>query len=303
MHIKVMLEYFYPWTNSAGLYVAREEGWYRDLGLDVELCVYDPGRGDSLAYLVRGEATFALCPSNRLLVRREQGQPVCGVAAINHRGLEAIQTIRGRGIERPRDLAGKRVALNPTPRGLAMVRHLVAYDGGDPAAVVVVDSGVRELLPEQIMAGEVDATFGSYWAWEILMDTVVPAEQRLVWPVDEIGAPPYHSYLLATNERMLAEQPDVVRAFLAATARGYAAAARDPQRAALIYEHVIPYFPASLVRRSLPLIATTWLYRNRWGEQREELVRPYAGWLAQAGVLRNAAVWQSAIINDFLPTT
>jgi putative hydroxymethylpyrimidine transport system substrate-binding protein len=42
MHIKVMLEYFYPWTNSAGIYLARRRGWYDEVGLDVECRTYDP---------------------------------------------------------------------------------------------------------------------------------------------------------------------------------------------------------------------------------------------------------------------
>src|SRR2546427_7354056 len=44
-----------------------------------------------------------------------------------------------------RSLEGRRIAYNPTPRGVALVRHLVAADGGDPDCVITVDSGLREL--------------------------------------------------------------------------------------------------------------------------------------------------------------
>lgn len=300
-HVTVMLEYFYPWTNSAGLYLARDQGWYRDHGLDVEFRTYDPGRGDSLRYLARGEVTFALFPTSRLLVQRERGRAVRGIAAVNHRGLEAIQTVRRTGIQRPRDLAGRRVSLNPTPRGLAMVEHIVAADGGDPSDIIVVDSGVRELTPEDISAGVADATFGSYWAWEILMASAVPADERIAWPVDQIGAPRYHSYLLGATEQTLSGRPELVRAFLSATDRGYLSAARDPLAALDIYERTIPYFARDLLRRSLLAIASTWLYRGAWGEQREELLRPYAEWLAEKNVLRDPGAWRQAVTNEFLP--
>lgn len=299
--VKVMLEYFYPWTNSAGLYYAREQGWYAEVGLDVEFTMYDAGRGDTLAYLACGDADFGIFPSNRLLVQREKQPIVVGIAAINHRGMETVQTVRSTGIRRPADLAGKRLAMNPTPRGLAMVRQLVSTDGGDPDKIVIIDAGTRELTPDAIAAGEADATFGSYWAWEILMDTAVPEEERIIWPVDEIGAPPYHSYLLGTQEELTRREPDVVRRFLAATARGYQAVAADPLAAVPLFEKHVPYFPTRLFERSLPLIAPTWLHEGGWGRQRSELIEPYADWLAQHGILRDKNGWRTAYTNDFLP--
>ncbi|GGG64794.1 ABC transporter substrate-binding protein [Paenibacillus radicis (ex Gao et al. 2016)] len=300
-NVKVMLEYFYPWTNAAGFYYAREQGWYKEAGLDVEFTVYDPERGDTLAYLARGDADFGIFPSNRLLVQREKLPVVIGVAAINHRGMETVQTVRSTGIRRPADLSGKRVAMNPTPRGLAMIRQLVKADGGDPDGIIIVNSGARELTPDAIAAGAADATFGSYWAWEILMDTAVPDEERIIWPVDEIGAPPYHSYLLGTQEEATKRDPETVRAFLAATARGFQALAAEPLKAAPLYERIIPYFPASLIERSLPLIAPTWLHNGVWGVQRTELMAPYAEWLADHDILKNRDGWKGAYTNAFLP--
>ncbi|WP_310833019.1 ABC transporter substrate-binding protein [Paenibacillus pedocola] len=299
--IRVILEYFYPWTNSAGFYYARQQGWYEEAGLDVELVAADPGRGDTLAYLDRNEADYGIFPSNRLLVLRESSPTVQAIAAINHRAMETIQTVKHTGILRPRDLSGKRVALNPTPRGLAMVRHLVATDGGNPDEIIWVNSGVRELPAESIVPGEIDATFGSYWAWELQMDSSVPAGQRIIWPVDEIGAPPYHSYQLGTRTDKVTASPDEIRTFLAVTSRGFHAVAADPKQAADIYEHILPYFPAELIARSLPLIAGTWLHEGHWGYQRQEMIEPYAAWLSRHGILQHPERWHESYTNEFLP--
>ena len=164
--VRVMLGYFHPWPNDAGFYTALAGGHYREAGLHVELAVVDPLRGDALEYLARGEADFAVCPTNRLLARRERGQRLRGIAAVNDRAMETVQTVTDTAITRPRELEGRRIALNPTRRGIAMVRHLVRRDGGDPDALIAVDSGVRELSVDDIAAGEVDATFGGYWAWD-----------------------------------------------------------------------------------------------------------------------------------------
>lgn len=298
--LKLMLEYFHPWPNSAGFYLARERGWYAELGLDVELRVADPERGDSLQHLVEQQVELAVCPSNRLLVRRDQGQPVVGVAAINHAGLEAFQTLREFAIERPRDLMGKRLAMNPTPRGLAMVRDLVRQDGGDPDAVIIVDSGARELRPEELAAGIADASFGGYWAWEALMDSPIAAERRVVHRVSDWGAPAYHSYLLAAGDAWLAANGTTLRAFIHASKRGFEAVAQDPSLALAAYERVIPYFPSHLIERSLQHIAPTWLHEGQWGLQRQALVEPYAHWLHEHGIVGRPDAWHQAITNDYL---
>jgi NitT/TauT family transport system substrate-binding protein len=297
--VRVVLEYLHPWTNSAGFFVASQQGWYRDAGLDVELSVVDPSRGDSLAYLARHEAAFAVFPTNRLFVRRSRNEPLVGIAAVNHRAMETIHTLRATGITRPRDLEGRRISLNPTPRGVAMVRHLVAADGGDPDGVVVVDSGLRELGAAEIVAGEVDATFGNYWAWDVLISPV-PADEQLYWPVDEIGAPRYHSYLLGAHETTLERNPEMVRRFLAITARGYLTAVAEPRLALTAFETYLAYFPRPLLRESLARISTTWVHDGQWGRQREELHAPYAEWLASVGILPDASVWRAATTNELL---
>lgn len=301
-HIKLLLEYFHPWTNSAGFYYAREQGWYDEIGLEVEFVCYDPRRGDTLAYLNRGEAHFGVFPTNRLFVLREaNSEPsVIGIAAINHRGMETIQTIKSTGIKTPSDLSGKRIAMNPTTRGLAMVKHIIEVNGGKPE-FEIVDAGVRELQVEDLVKGVADATFGSYWAWELQLHSKVPDEERLIWPVDEIGAPKYHSYLLGANEKFASEQPELVQQFLEVTARGFLAVVNEPLLAAPIYEKYIPYFPAYLIENSLPLIAPTWVFNGNWGEQRTDYMEEYANWMFKKQILKDENSWKSSFTNQYLP--
>ncbi len=297
--LRLVLGYFHPWPNDAGFHLAAAEGYYRAAGLDVEIGVVDPLRGDALEYLARGEADLAVAPTNRLLARRDSGQRLVGIATVNQRALETIQTVVATGITRPRELEGRRVAYNPTPRGAALVAHLVSADGGDPGRVVTVDSGVRELTVDDIAAGEVDATFGGYWAWDALFG-LLPDAERVVWRVDEIGAPPYCSYLLAAGEERLLRDPEPLRAFLRATERGFAAAAATPRLALGVLERVVPYFPRPILARSLELIAPTWRHEGRWGELRRDLVEPYAAWLTANGLLRSPDVWAEATTNELL---
>jgi ABC-type nitrate/sulfonate/bicarbonate transport systems, periplasmic components len=292
--VRLVGEYFHPWPNSAGFYLARECGWYAEAGIELELVTFDPWIGDGLEYLNSGRADFGVFPSNRLLQRRELGQPLIGVAAVNQRGLETVLTVAGSGIERLADLSGRRIGLNPTPRGRAIVRDLVARDGGDPDSVQLVDLGSRELTAAEIADGYVDATFGSYWAWDNLR-TDYPSDRLRAWEVDRHLGVSYHSYLLGTREDLLADNADLVHRFVEATTRGYEAASADPSLIPDLYERVTPYFPRRLLARSGELIASSWLHEGHWGTLRTELIAPYACWLASHEVIKDPAVWRSAI--------
>ncbi|PFG17165.1 NitT/TauT family transport system substrate-binding protein [Propionicimonas paludicola] len=292
--VRLVGEYFHPWPNSAGFYLARERGWYAEVGIELELVTFDAWVGDGLEYLNSGRADFGVFPSNRLLQRRELGQQLVGVAAVNQRGLETVLTVAGSGIERLADLSGRRLGLNPTPRGRAIVRELVARDGGDPDRVQLVDLGSRELTAAEIANGVVDATFGSYWAWDNLREDY-PSHQLRAWEVDRHLGVGYHSYLLGTREDVLADNPELVRRFVEATARGYEAAAADPSVIPDLYERITPYFSRRLLARSGELISSTWLHEGRWGTLRTELIEPYSAWLADHQVIGDPEIWRAAI--------
>ncbi|MCU4672432.1 ABC transporter substrate-binding protein [Microbacterium fluvii] len=290
--LSLALEYFHPWPNSVGFYVARDQGWYRDAGIELEIRTVDPGIGDTLEHLVTGRADLGIFPTNRLLVRRELGQPLRAVAAVNQRGLETVRTLESSGIRSLADLAGRRLALNPTPRGLAIVRDLVARAGGDPDAVEIVDAGARELTADDLEAGLADATFGSYWSWDILLSERADRPER-VWRVDDELGIRYHSYLLGGRDDRL--DPGLVAAFVEATAAGFTHAAAHQAEAAALFATVTPYFADAVIRRSVELIAPTWFHDGTWGEIRGEAMEPYAQWLVSHGILQHPLAWTDAI--------
>lgn len=300
--LRICLEYYVPWTNDIEYQLAIERGWYREVGIDLRQVLPDPFLGDTLEHVTRGEADFGVFPPNRLFVRHEAGQPLLAIAAINQRAMETILTLAGNGIERPRELTGRRVALNPTPRGIAMVRHLIAADGGNPDDSELIDSGPREVNAEDLKDGLADAFFGAYWAWDALFGNVTE-EERVAWPIDEIGAPPYHSYLLGTRAAFADEEPELITAFLAATERGFRAAAADPELALAVARQAIPYVRPELIARSLSVLPGSWFHAGEWGRNRNELHEPYAAWLVEHGILSDPNVWTRATTNAFLPPT
>jgi len=166
--------------------------------------------------------------------------------------------------------------------------------------VILVDAGSREYTPTELQAGLADASFGGYWVWEALMDSPVAEEERVVFPVSSIGAPNYHSYLLGINEDNPNLSSAQIQAFIAAVAEGYDALNGQPELAATIYERVIPYFPQTLIQKSLSAVATTWYSDVAWGIQDQDKHEEYSHWLHQHGILKNPEIWQQATTNRFI---
>ncbi|WP_436501268.1 ABC transporter substrate-binding protein [Actinokineospora sp. HUAS TT18] len=296
--ISVMLQYFHAWPNDAGMVIARQLGWYRDVGLDVRFCFADFAHSRPTDYLARGEVDIAIAPSSRLLRHRAAGDRLVAVAAVNQVGLEAIQTTAASGIRRPRDLEGRRVACNPTPRSTGIVLDAVTADGGQPSAVEFVDFGLREVLPEELDAVGADASFGGYWVWDTLRTRLLDHE-HVVMPIDGLGVPRHHSYVIVVREDLVEHEAILVRTFLEITKRGYLFAISETSAALDSFEPAAPFLPRPLITRSFELVRDTWLHKGRWGAIRHELLEPYARRLAAWGALPDESVWRAAVCTDF----
>jgi NitT/TauT family transport system substrate-binding protein/putative hydroxymethylpyrimidine transport system substrate-binding protein len=215
---------FTPNAVHLGIYAAQREGFYRDAGIDLK--IRQPGEStDAPKLLEAGRADFAILDIHDLGIARERGLDVVGVLPIVQRPLASV-IARADGPSRPRDLEGRTVGVTGLPSDDAVVDSEVAADGGDPTAVRKVTIGFNAVA--SLAAGKVDAATG-FWNAEAvaLRRHGVPIR---VFKVDRYGAPPYPELVLTASRQTL-EEPQLLDAVLAATARGYRLAIARPGRA------------------------------------------------------------------------
>jgi NitT/TauT family transport system substrate-binding protein/putative hydroxymethylpyrimidine transport system substrate-binding protein len=217
---------FTPNAVHSGIYAAQANGIYRGAGIDLE--VRQPGEStDAPKLLAAGRTEFAILDIHDLGIARERGLDLVGVMPIVQRPLAAVLA-RGDGpVRRPRDLAGHSVGVTGLPSDEAVVDSEVSADGGDPGAVDEVTIGFNAVA--SLAAGKVDAATG-FWNAEgvALRRQGVPIR---VFKVDEYGAPPYPELILTTTQRLLRDDPELVRSMVKATAGGYALTVHRPEQA------------------------------------------------------------------------
>jgi NitT/TauT family transport system substrate-binding protein/putative hydroxymethylpyrimidine transport system substrate-binding protein len=214
---------FTPNAVHSGIYAAREEGFYRDAGVALE--IQQPGEStDAPKLLAAGRTDFAILDIHDLGIAREKGLDLVGLMPIVQRPLAAV--IAGAGMHRPRDLEGQTVGVTGLPSDEAVVDSEISADGGDPALVDEVTIGFNAV--SSLAAGKVDAATG-FWNAEgvALQRQGIPVR---IFKVDRYGAPPYPELILTTSRQTLDSDPDLVSAVVAATRRGYAFTEQQPDQ-------------------------------------------------------------------------
>lgn len=305
--LKVRLEYVHPWTNHAGMYLARERGLYTDRGLDVEFTSGDFYRGDPAYLLARGEYDIALVRLNQLLFHQQGESSLISFAVMNQCQIGGIITNTTTGIKRFRDLEGKRVCV---PMGVARLKtelkEAVEKDGGDFSKLTLIDPGEWEPDIRSVERGKCDAFINVAW-WEPFQGSL-PFDQLVVLPFDTIDVAPHHSYYVSVRREMLDRNPQLVRDFAAATAEGYRMAAADPEAAVAALQPALCHIDPEVLAASLKEVTPSWFDANgNWGVANIGMVRSYSEWMAKYGHLSVpldkalAAIDNECVTNAFLP--
>jgi putative hydroxymethylpyrimidine transport system substrate-binding protein len=293
--VRLILDYL-PNAVHIGFYQAEAAGYYRDEGMDVHIEA-PTSTSDTLRLMAAGQAEFGIVSLLDFLNVRAKGEPLKLVMAIEQRPLAAIFSLKKQNITRPRDLVGHLVSLTGVISDEAGLKWMIRHDGADPAAVRMINIGFNS--SQQVIAGNVDAAFG-FWSQDAV-------EVQLRQPVNvlrlyDYGVPPYPELVVFVREDFLQREPDTVRKFLRATARGYRDAIDKPEVALVsmasrvegdTVEGLRPYFDA--VRPVLQADAPVFGYLNL------PVLKAYLGWAKETGVIDYNADPSEFATNAYLP--
>ncbi len=294
----VMLDWF-PNTNHTGLYVALDKGWYTEQGLDVQ--IVEPAQSSTLVQVVAaGQADFAISYQEEVSHARAEGIPIVSIAAVIQHNTSGFAGPQDRGILRPKDFEGKRYGSWGSPVERAVLDVLMSCDGGDVNEVEFIDIGWADYFT--VVQRDVDFAW-IYWGWTGIEAQLRDMPLNIVMLNDWTDCvPDYYTPVIITSEENISEKPELVRSFMAATARGYEFAIENPAEAADILLKHAPESNPELVRRSQAWLSP--LYQDdaqRWGEQKLEVWQRYADWMADRDLLPRRIEAEEAFTNEFLP--
>lgn len=201
------------WTHQfqfAGVYAALAQGYYRDHGIDLRIIEGGP-EIDPVDVVASRRAEFGIGNSS-LIVDRAAGAPIMVVAPIFQHSPFVVLTRIAVGLNGPRDLAG---------RTLALETHSAEVEAYLHASGVALDS-IR-IVPHTgdavgLFASGIDAM--SAYTTSEPFDLLVAGVPFQMWSPREIGID-FYGDTLFVDSRFAASHPEAVRAVRDATLRGW----------------------------------------------------------------------------------
>lgn len=295
--VTVILDWF-PNTNHTGLYVANEQGFYADQGLEVE--IIQPGEGSTADQMVAaGQADFGISYQEGVTQARATDIPVVSIAAVIQHNTSAFASLKEAGINSAKDFEGKRYGGWGSPVEEAMLKAVMGKAGADYNKVQNVTLGATDFFKS---IGRDSDFQWIFYGWDGVEAGLRGIDLNLLMVKDLDPALDYYTPVIITSEKQIAEKSELVSKFMTATAKGYEFAIEKPGEAADILLKAVPELKPDLVKAS-----QEWLSKKyqddaaQWGVQKKEVWDRYAEWMHSHQLIPKMIETDKAFTNEFLP--
>ncbi len=296
-----------PNTNHTGIYVAQQKGWYKEQGIELQILPY--AEGSTTDQLVAGgKADFGISFEESVVQARAAGQDVVSVAAVIQHNTSALVTLKDSGIDSPRKLDGKRYAGFGTAFEEPIISTMIRNDGG---------KGTYESVTTNVYGLEAVKAKQADFVWIFMGWEGIQAEREGVdlnaFYIKDHGVPDYYTPVIVTSNKKIEQDPEAVRAFMSATARGYEFAIENPDEAAKLLIEGAPEgtFPdPGLVEESQKWLSPKYKEgQEKWGVQELEVWTEYPRFMYGTGKVLDEAgkpiteepKYAEYFTNEFLP--
>ena len=287
---------YIPNIQYAPFYVAVEKGYFTEAGIEIEFDY--KFETDGVALVGAGELPFSVVSGEQVLLARAQGLPVTYIAAWYQQYPVSVVAKSELGIVIPQDLKGKKIGL-PGLFGANYIGLRALLNAGELRESDVTLDAIGFNQVELMAAGEQDIIVG-YAANE-------PLQLRAQGiAVTELRVADYAQLAangLLASEKIIAENPDLVRAFVGAFLKGLKDTIADPDEAFTLSEAHIPNF-SDLDADVQKQVLTTSI--EQWQAERPGYSDPQA-WENMQNVLLDMALIAEeldltrAYTNEFVP--
>ena len=205
---KVVLQSdWFPQAEHGGFYQALAKGFYREAGLDVQILPGGPGAAIKLS-VAKGTADFGMYRSDDLIVAASRGMPLIIVGAVLQHDPEGLLVHAEGPVKTLADLNGRSVIAPPSMTWIPYVKQKygITFD------LRPLNYGLAVFLGDPTAIQQCMMTSEPYFAEER------GAKVRTI-PLSGSGYDPYHAIMC--RRELTRTSPDMVRAFVAASIRGW----------------------------------------------------------------------------------
>ncbi|WP_028922222.1 ABC transporter substrate-binding protein [Pseudonocardia acaciae] len=222
--VTVQLDYI-PSGQYGAFFLAQTRGFYSEAGLDVKIV---PGQGTAqvVQRIQAGAAQIGFTDLIAVASSRAQNAKVKMIAPIYQKPPYVIDTLQsGANVTDLRQLSGLTIGTGAGSFSPNVIRGVMRAAGLDPSGVrfTNIDPSTKNAL---LLQGKVPA-IETFMTTEVSLKASAGDTKLSSLVLGDHGLSLYSNGLVATDD-YLATHGDVVRKFVAATLKGWQAAAQDP---------------------------------------------------------------------------
>ncbi len=288
-----------PNTNHTGMYVALENGYYLEEGLEVE--IIQPTAGGSADLIAAGQGEFGISYQEQVTFARttEDPLPVKAIAAIIQHNTSGFASPLDKEIKTAKDFEGKKYGGWGSPSEEAMLRGLMEKEGADFNKVEMIDIGDSDFFTS--VENHVDFTW-IYYGWDGVAAELRDLDINFIKLQDVEPALDSYTPTIIAHEELLRDRPELAKKFLKATSRGYEFTIEKPEEAGKILIKYVPELDEEMVIASQKYLADEYQAEAKiWGEMKEEIWTRYGRWMFENRLIDSELKADEAFTNEFLP--
>jgi len=199
---------------DAGTFVAQDKGFYKEEGLDVS---FEGGMSanDNVVLIGQNKGFAASTGVFSTMQARLKGIPVISVGVVTQSLSSCIVSLEENPIRKPADLKGKKIAIPPASVNETTYKAFMKRQHLDRKDVVELMAAATAPL---LIAKKVDCCTSAMYHAPVLVE--VAGLTPVVLNFDDYGMDTYGVNIVVSDDSVK-NRPDLVRAFMKATVKGW----------------------------------------------------------------------------------
>jgi putative hydroxymethylpyrimidine transport system substrate-binding protein len=258
----VILDWF-PNIDHLPIYVARQQGFFAAEGLEIKL-ISPSETSDALKLAATGNVDIAVSYEPQTIIAADRGLDVIVFGRLIEHPLTTLLFLKGKGIETPKDLEGKRIGYTVPGLMDVLLAAFAQLNGIQSYTAINVGFAIVQSLTVE----QVDAVMGPFKTYE----TVEMAHRGYAvgyFELEKWGIPDYDELIFLTSKKTLAKNQKAMAAFARAINRAIVYTRKNPQAGLENYFKEVPeadrQTETAAFQLTLPYYATSQkLDTQRW---------------------------------------
>ncbi len=290
-----------PGPQHTEFVVGKSSGYYERAGLDVNM-TSPAATTDPVKLVASGQADLGVGYAGDVISAVAQDVPVISVATIHRHLSLGLLSKPGSGITTPQSLVGKTVGLTPIPANRALFDEFLRRNNVDKSKVKIVPVNFNG--PQLVAAGNIDAADSVTFYENPLYKQLTGQTPEFVL-FTKFGVPDSYYFTIITSKRFLAQHPDTVKKFVAATLEAEKWTLEHPAEAQKMLisnvKGVEPEFATSSREALKTVIVDNASQQHGLGWSDEAIWAQQAKFFADTGQIKKTVSTQDIFTNDALP--